>query len=151
MQKNIFDIQDSEIDLHNIHTEIACNVQKRLDHNEYQDYDLSKVSSYFLSSIKDRKEYIEENIKVIGTSWAIDLNDFEILLKKKGIFALLEFLLKKVIWKLLKFYTYRLFSQQREFNMQMKDAVTLLYSDYQKRLAVIEASIKNLKIDIIDE
>jgi len=151
MQKNIFDIQDSEIDLYNIHAEIALNVQKCLDNNEYQDYDLSKVSSYFLSSIKDRKEYIEENIKVIDTSWAIDINDFEILLKKKGIFALLEFLLKKVIWKLLKFYTFRLFSQQREFNMQMKDAVTVLYSDYQKRLAVIEASIKNLKIDIIDE
>jgi len=147
MQEDIFYIKDSEINLHNIHAEITSAVKN----NKYQNYDLSKVSRYLLASIKDRKQYINENIKIINKSWAIDINDFEILIKKKGVLSLLEFLFKKVIWKLLKFYTYRLFSQQREFNMQMKDALTLLYSDYQKRLNIIQTSIKKLQLNIKDE
>jgi len=150
MQENIFYIRDSEINLHNIHAEITSAVNTHKN-NKYQNYDLSKVSRYLLASIKDQKQYINENIKIINKSWAIDINDFEILIKKEGILSLLEFLFKKVIWKLLKFYTYRLFSQQREFNMQMKDAVTLLYSDYQKRLNIIETSIKKLQLDSKDE
>ena len=47
-------------------------------------------------------------------------------------------LLKKLIWKLLKFYTYRLFSQQKEFNCQVVNAITSLNKRWEEEIEEIK-------------
>ena len=74
----------------------------------------------------------------MNKSWEIDINDFEIV-NKGGIKGRIEVIVKKVIWKLMKFYTYRMFSQQREFNIQVVTALSGMLD----RINAIESRLDN--------
>ena len=53
-------------------------------------------------------------------------------------------LLKKLIWKLLKFYTFRLFSQQKDFNAKMVSVSEGINRKLDRKLAVLEDRLERL-------
>jgi hypothetical protein len=103
----------------------------------YDKYDLSRIAALELGSIKSEADFFDYLLKVIQQTWDIDIGDFPIY-PKGGILGAPAVWLKKVIWKLLKFYTYRLFSQQKEFNCQMANAISSLNSKLDKEIAALK-------------
>ncbi len=74
----------------------------------------------------------------------VDINDFEIL-ERRSRFAPVSKAIKKVIWKMLKFYTYRLWSQQNQTNGVLLAAVETLDRRYRKDIAALKARIAELE------
>lgn len=144
MKSTPFDIISTDIDLNTIESAIRFKIKQRQELGVYEHFDLSKVTHYLLRDIRDKEEYLSLHLQSIARSWAVDVNDFEILKKQQGLVGLAEILLKKVIWKLLKFYTYRLFSQQREFNFQISNTILILEKKYKERLLKLEKELEEL-------
>jgi hypothetical protein len=74
----------------------------------------------------------------------VDINDFEIV-ERRPVFGRLLVRLKRAIWKLLKFYTYRLWSQQNQVNGLLLAALEGLESSTQEKLRALEARLAELE------
>ncbi|MBN2143466.1 MAG: hypothetical protein JW774_02470 [Candidatus Aureabacteria bacterium] len=123
--------------------EIREEIKTRQALGVYDHADLSRVLSLELKDMKGTDHALEYYLKAIRRSWAVDINDFDIP-SKGGTLTQQLVLLKKIIWKCLKFYTYRLFSQQREFNSQLSNTLIAMHKDYEKKIRELEKKIKML-------
>lgn len=123
----IFQIGAEGVDVTKIMAEIEERVARKREAGIYDRYDLSRIETLELSKIKSEAEYLDYLIRVIQQTWDIDIGDFPIY-PKGGLLGRPAVLLKKVIWKLMKFYTFRLFAQQKEFNCQVANAISSLKS-----------------------
>ncbi|MDD4873211.1 MAG: hypothetical protein PHR77_21870, partial [Kiritimatiellae bacterium] len=74
----------------------------------------------------------------------VDINDFEIH-ERRALFSSLLISLKKLIWKMLKFYTYRLWSQQNQTNTLLLSAVESLEDRYCDKINKLEERITKLE------
>ncbi|MDD5556104.1 MAG: hypothetical protein PHN82_02515 [bacterium] len=129
-----FEIGADGVDVKAIMREIEERVARKKAAGVYERYDLSRVAALELSRVRSEADFLDYSLKVIQQTWDIDLSDFPIH-SKGGVLGRPAALLKKVIWKLLKFYTYRLFSQQKEFNCQVANAVASLNRKLDRELA----------------
>lgn len=126
-----FEIQTPGVDVKELMREIQERVEEKKAQGIYNQYSLDRVTKLELESIKDETEYLQWLLKVANHSWDVNIGDPQIV-SKGGIFGKPEVWLKKIIWHLLKFYTYRLFSQQKEFNSQVAMALGLLSKRIEK-------------------
>jgi hypothetical protein len=121
-----FEVSAPAIDAEVLVGKIREEVRRKRESGAYGDYDLSGLAE--LDYEKDLKEedFLRYYLQVVERLADVNYGDFEIV-SKGGPFGRVEVLLKKVIWKLLRFYTYRLFSQQREFDCQVAEALRSQY------------------------
>ena len=144
-RENLFKTRETELNLETLDREIAFKIKQRQELGVYEHFDLTRVTHLLLRDIRDSGEFFRQHLAAIIRSWAVDINDFEIIRKQEGILGNLEVLFKKVIWKLLKFYTYRLFSQQIEFNSQIKNTVLAMHREFSGKMEAIEKEILAIK------
>lgn len=71
-----------------------------------------------VKDLEDSAEIMSRVLKLMSTTCLIDIGDFDIP-NRGGPVGKVEVFVKRFVWKLLRFYTYRMFSQQREFNAQI--------------------------------
>jgi len=139
-----FDIPSCKEELQWIKKEIEKRVKEKSETGIYEKYNLAKIHTLELQDIEDESEFLDYYLKAIKTTWAIDINDWEII-NKGGIFGKPIVLLKKIIWKLLKFYTFRLWSQQREFNAQVANTINAIEKKYKSEIENLKKEINALK------
>jgi len=139
-----FKTRPTQINLHDIRKAIQIPIQERKDRGVYEHFDLSRVIAYELMDLKQHEARLTPLLKALSHSFAIDITDFNIPVKS-GNRGRLELSVKKVIWKLLKFYTYRLFHQQREFNSQLNNAVHYLQLTYEREIGLLRDQIQKLE------
>jgi hypothetical protein len=75
---------------------------------------------------------------------AVDINDFEIREQRRFGNRLLV-AVKKIIWSLLKFYTYRLWSQQNQVNGLLLTAIEGLDDKYRNKIRDLETRVAELE------
>jgi len=139
----LFEIPESDIDTEKIMEEIRKKIKQKEASGIYQKYNLSKIHTLELKDIEDESDFLNYYLKAISSTWAIDINDWEIV-NKGGIFGKPIVLLKKIIWKLLKFYTYRLWKQQREFNAQIANTVSAINKKFECEINKLKKEIARL-------
>ncbi len=132
-----FQIGADGVDVKKIMQEIEERVARKKAAGVYDKYDLSRIAALELSSVKSEADFLDYSLKVIQQTWDIDIGDFPIY-SKGGILGAPAVWLKKTIWKMLKFYTYRLFSQQKEFNCQVANAICSLKAKVDAELTAIK-------------
>lgn len=140
-----FDVRETSLDIKSVESEIQDAIKYRQEAGVYDHYDMTRVTHYHLKDIRDESEFLKLHLKAVRSSWAVDINDFEIIRKKTGIAGMAEFFIKQTVWKLLKFYTYRLFSQQREYNFLISNSAAIMEKVYNKKISALEARINELK------
>ena len=74
----------------------------------------------------------------------MDIDDFEIVERRARLAPLLK-RLKRGIWCLLRFYTYRLWSQQNQINGMLLAATEIIATRDQERLDRIEARLSEIE------
>lgn len=142
--KKIIEIYGIGPEAEKIHQEIQKTIEEKEKMGVYALHSLiSGMNADFLD-LQNDAQFLEYYLKVIKRTWNVDINDFEIQ-KKKGLKGKAEWVLKKIIWKLLKFYTYRIFSQQIEFNSQIKNTVLAMHREFSGRIERIEKELLELK------
>ncbi len=143
MKKFEFKLRPTTLDKKQIAEAIRVPIRERFDKGVYEHFDLSKVMYWQWQDVSGTEAALPLGLSILQHSWAIDINDYPIP-HKKGALGKLAKLLKTILWKLLKFYTYRLFYQQREFNSQAAHLLSLLHADYQKKFDALKSELDAL-------
>ena len=132
------------IDVHAVEEEILAAVAAKRAAGVYDDELVSRAEKNNLLTIKDDEAFMEQYLTCLRQIVPVDINDFEIL-EKRSRFAPVSKALKKVIWKLLKFYTYRLWSQQNQTNGILLAAIEIMDRRHKKETADLRARIEALE------
>ena len=123
--EDTFQISGDAINVTEIMEKIKQRVKEKREAGLYDKYNLSKASRLGIDEIQSEEEFLEYYLKLIEETADVDISDFEIV-SKGGLQGRFIVGVKTIIWKLLKFYTYRLFSQQKEFNAQAVNTIMSL-------------------------
>jgi len=104
-----------------------------------------QISQRFdLARLQDEETFLHSYIDLLRELHQVDINDFPIT-SQRGLLSLPIRLLKRLTWNLLKFYTYRLFSQQTQINGQLVAALEGLLRKSDQRVAELEHKISALE------
>lgn len=132
------------IDVHKVVEEILASVADKRAQGVYDEQLAARAEKNNLLTIKDDEAFMDQYLVCLRQIVPVDINDFEIL-ERRSRFAPVSKAIKKVIWKMLKFYTYRLWSQQNQTNGVLLAAVETLDRRYRKDIASLKARIAELE------
>lgn len=141
--ENTFEIATPGVDVPRIVAQIQSRIEEKRQAGVYDRYNLSAIKAIEMDNLKSDEAYLEYYLRTIWRAADIDLGDFEIPVKTPVIGKPVV-LLKKLIWKLLKFYTFRLFSQQKDFNAKMVSVSEGINRKLDRKLAVLEDRLERL-------
>ncbi len=88
--------------------------------------------------------FIEALLATLHDTAFVDISDFEIVERRQR-WSLPLIALKKCIWSMLRFYTYRLWSQQNEINGFLLAALQGIHEDSSERINALEERITELE------
>jgi len=124
--------------------EIRQTVARKMADGVYQDVRVAAAERTNLSQIADQDQFFALYLASLREMAAIDINDFPITERRRFLAPLL-IRLKTLIWNLLKFYTYRLWSQQNQVNALFLALLEELDGKYRRRIEALEARIRELE------
>lgn len=119
---------------------VAENRRKGL----YDDPAVERAERYNLLNLQDDEAFMERYLACLRHVVSVDINDFTIF-ERRARFSRLLVAFKTVIWKLLRFYTYRLWSQQNEINGVLLAAIEIGENRARLRMEALEARIAALE------
>ncbi|MCX7591831.1 MAG: hypothetical protein N2255_09410 [Kiritimatiellae bacterium] len=132
------------VDVRKIVEEIRTRVAEKLAAGHYADPRIARAERMNLANLRREDEFLQFYFAVLRESFCVDINDFEITERRKLLAPLLV-TLKRCIWKLLKFYTYRLWSQQNQINGLLLSAIESAEEHYRSRLRMLEQRLEKLE------
>lgn len=144
MTEPLFQIGAEGVDVERLMTEIQATIARKLSSGAYRDAQIAQAERHNLANLQDDEAFLRYYLDCLRNAAAIDINDFEIRERRRfgaGVFLTL----KKIIWKLLKFYTYRLWSQQNQVNSLLITTVEGLEEKYRRRLTALESRLAALE------
>lgn len=132
------------MDTGRIVAEIQAVVDRKLADGVYADARVARAERLNMAWLKNEQEFISFYLKCLRDAVFVDISDFAIRERRRGLAPLLV-ALKKVIWSLLKFYTYRLWSQQNQVNGLLLTAIEGLDEKHGEALRRLEARVAELE------
>ncbi|MCF7838802.1 MAG: hypothetical protein K9N49_09245 [Candidatus Marinimicrobia bacterium] len=139
-----FQIEAPGVDVEALMAEIAADVAAKQARGVYQDARIARAERSNLAQLQGEEQFLGFYLACLREAVYIDISDFEIRERRAALAPLLV-RLKQTIWKLLKFYTYRLWSQQNEVNGMLVTALEGLDDKYRDRLAALEKRVAELE------
>jgi len=132
-----FSIGAEGIDAEKIMAEIKAAVAGKTAQGAYRDVRVAQAERANLANLSDDESFLKYYLECLRNAVFVDINDFEI--RERRSFGSVFFVaLKKIIWNMLKFYTYRLWSQQNQINGLLVTAVESLDEKYRARCETLE-------------
>jgi hypothetical protein len=144
MSESIFEINTKDINTEKIVSDIQERVSQKMEDGRYSDAVVARAERTNLANLQDDDEFMAFYIECLRDSVFVDINDFDII-ERRSAFSGALVALKKVIWKLLKFYTYRLWSQQNQVNGLLLSALENMESRYKDKIAALEKRVAELE------
>ena len=144
MSEPIFEINAPGIDTNAIVADIQASVAEKMKKGLYADADIVRAERTNLANFKDIDAFQTFYLECLRDAVFVDINDFAIVERRAGFGRLLRHI-KRVLWKLLKFYTYRLWSQQNQVNGLLLSAIETTESRYRDRIDKLEKRIAQLE------
>jgi hypothetical protein len=143
--------EPSPIDLHapGVDTEalvrdIQDTVARKAAEGVYADARVARAERTNLIHLKDDDGFLSFYLTTLREAAFVDINDFEIR-ERRARFAPLLVRLKKSIWSLLKFYTFRMWSQQNTVNGLFVTGLESLHEQYATKIRRLEERIAALE------
>lgn len=136
---DVFSINLDTIDVREIVRAVKERVEKKRAAGVYDKYNLVGITKLEVSQARSEEEFLRYHLRTLRKTWEIDIGDFEIP-SKGGLLGRPVVWLKKAIWFLLKFYTFRMFMQQRDFNLQVVNTLQALNTKIEKLSQELKAA-----------
>lgn len=124
--------------------EIQERVSEKMKNGGYSDPAISRAERSNIASITNDEEFLALFLDNLRDTAFVDINDFDITERRQSLSGLL-IMFKKLVWKTLKFYTYRLWSQQNQVNGIMMAAMEGMHSSFRKRISDLENKVAALE------
>lgn len=144
MSEPLFDIGAPGVDTEAIVKEVLQTVERKRKDGVYSDPRIARAERSNLLNLKGEEDFLPFFLDCLKDAVFIDINDFEIFEKRRFLGRPLV-LLKTTIWKLMKFYTYRLWSQQNQVNGLLLTATESIETKYRDRVAALEQRVADLE------
>ncbi|MGI6088218.1 MAG: hypothetical protein ACOYCD_09830 [Kiritimatiellia bacterium] len=132
------------VDAERIVRELREVVARKTAAGAYRDLRIAQAERHNLQNLRDDEKFLQFYLECLHEAACVDINDFEIQERRRCGAGLLV-LFKKAIWQLLKFYTYRLWSQQNQVNGLLVTALESLDEKYRARLTALERQLAALQ------
>ncbi|HMP77479.1 MAG TPA: hypothetical protein PKE12_14375 [Kiritimatiellia bacterium] len=132
------------VDVEKLMAEIDETVARKAADGAYADARIARAERTNLLNLRNDDEFLAFYLRSLREASFVDINDFDIRERRSALAPLL-LALKKTIWKLLKFYTYRLWSQQNTVNGLLVTGIECMEEQYRERIARLEARIEELE------
>jgi len=139
-----FSIGADGIDTEAVVAEIRRTVEQKMQDGVYADPQVYRAERMNLANLRDEENFLDLYLDCLRDTVFVDINDFEII-ERRSRFSRLLIALKRLIWKLLRFYTYRMWSQQNHVNGMLLAAIDGMERGYRQRLARLEARVRELE------
>ena len=120
-----FEINTEGVDTGDIMRQVRERIEKKRKAGVYDRYNLTGITKLEVAEARSEEDFLRYSLKMLQRTHEIDIADFAIP-NKGGPFGWVEVIVKKVLWHLLKFYTWRMWTQQREFNAQVVNTLRAL-------------------------
>ncbi len=133
------------IDAAKIVAEIQAKVAEKRAAGVYDEARVARAEKNNLLTIKDDENFMTQYFVCLRQISQVDINDFEIVEKRGGFVGCMLVKVKKVIWSLLKFYTYRMWSQQNQINSLLLAALETMNDRHKHEVDALKARIKKLE------
>ncbi len=144
MNQSGFKINAPGVDTEKIIAEIRETVSRKMDEGVYADARVARAERTNLATLRNEDEFLDFYLRCMRDAVFVDINDFEIRERRRGLAPLLIGM-KKAIWNLLRFYTYRLWSQQNQSNGLLVTAIEGLDQKYAAKIRALEERIRELE------
>ncbi len=132
------------LDVDKIVAELQARVAEKRAQGAYDDARVARAERHNLLSLQDDDEFLENYLNCLRQIVPVDINDFEIF-ERRPRFEKALVRLKKGIWSLLRFYTFRLWSQQNQTNAVLLAAVEMLNTRSSNRIRELERRVAELE------
>jgi len=133
------------VDVAAIVQSIRDTVARKMSEGAYSDGRIARAEKNNLIHLTDDADFFQFYVDCLRDISHVDINDYTIRERRQGPIGWSLIALKKVIWKLLKFYTYRLWSQQNQINGLLLSAIEEIDRKYRDRIQKLEDRIKSLE------
>ena len=144
MNEPLFRIGADGIDSERIMAEIQALVAEKTRRGEYTDPRVARAERANLANLRRGDDFLPFYLDCLRDAVFVDINDFEILERRRRCaWFLVQF--KRAIWKLLKFYTYRLWSQQNQVNGLLLSAIESTEERYREKMRALEKRVAELE------
>lgn len=144
MSEPIISMGASGVDTARAVAEIQAEVDENVRSGLYADTCIARAERLNLAPGAQDGSFLEYYLRCLPDAAVVDIGDFEIR-ERRARFAPLLIRLKRAIWNLLKFYTYRLWSQQNQVNGMVVTAVEGLEEQHRLRIEKLEQRVKELE------
>ncbi len=129
------------IDTTRIIEQLRQSIAEKIRKGLYSDPRVAHAERLNLRKLSADTDFLAFYLDCLRDAVTVDINDYDITEHRRP-FTALWVRLKKAVWNLLKFYTYRLWSQQNQINSLLLSAVESLDSQYRGRLDAMEKQLK---------
>ena len=132
------------LDVDRLVADLQATADRKMKDGVYADARVARAEKTNLVHLRGSDDFITFYLTCLRDAVFVDISDFEILERRRAMGPLLV-ALKKTIWKLLKFYTYRLWSQQNQINGLIITALEGMEEQSAARIAALEKRIAELE------
>lgn len=133
------------IDATKIVAEIQANVAEKRAAGVYDEACVARAEKNNLMTLKDDESFMQQYFLCLRQISQVDINDFEIVEKRGGIVGAVLVKVKKCVWGLLRFYTYRMWSQQNQINSLMLAALETVNDRHKREVDALKTRIEKLE------
>ena len=144
MNDTLFEIGAPGADVDAIVARVHATVSEKMKQNLYADARVARAERTNLAALKDDASFLAFYLECLRDAVFVDINDFEILERRTRL-ARVFVGFKRIVWKTLKFYTYRLWSQQNQVNGLLLSAIDSMENRYRDRIQALEKRIEALE------
>ena len=132
------------VDVDQVVAAIRDTVAAKMQAGAYTGAQLARAERFNLVNLKKDENFFEIYMESLREAVFVDINDFEIRERRRSA-GLILVPLKKMLWTLLKFYTYRLWSQQNQVNGLLLSATEEIDRKYRDRIRTLEDRLARLE------
>lgn len=140
-------VNAGDINVSDLVKEIRDEVAKKRQEGVYTDARIGRAERHNLMYMADSEELLRFYLHCLRDGVHVDINDYQIEDRRTGWQGKALVKMKTVIWKLLKFYTFRMWHQQNQINGLMVTAIESSFQQYEKKIASLEERISQLEGD----
>ncbi|MDE0839691.1 MAG: hypothetical protein OSB41_11655 [Kiritimatiellae bacterium] len=144
-EKPLFDVGADSVDVDALVADIRRTVEQKRNDGVYSDPRIAQAERSNLANLKDDDSFLQLYLDSLRDAVYVDINDFNIVERRGGIAGKGLVKLKKTIWSLLKFYTYRMWSQQNQVNGLLLGAIEAADDRHRETVKRLEARIATLE------
>ena len=132
------------LDVARLVADLQATVDRKARDGAYADARVARAEKTNLVHLRGSDDFLTFYLACLRDAVFVDISDFEIR-ERRRFFGPVLVGLKTVLWKLLKFYTYRLWSQQNQVNGLLVTAIEGLDEKYAARIRALEERIAKLE------